>query len=492
MSCDGYILPMKRHNKTQTQQIASPACNRATAAFTPPFTITAYAIPFQVPGSQKDRQMLHYFCVQASHDLSGYLSSEFWSKVVLQCSHTEPVVRNALVALSSVHLDFVTQESPHGQQSHEGGRNVEASLQYSRAVRQLRRHLSSTAQPSIKVVLICCILFYCFESSYGDYDSAREHLRCGLVILQTARANRINDRPSSDSVQSHDDIEQLSQIFSRLDLQAMMFDDMRMPFLELTSAEERSGVAPVVSHLTFSDLAEAQVTLDKLQNQQLNFLMRNNRYKFFSAADLPDFIVVEKGELEKQLERWSVALDGFCELQHQPEALKQHPRHADHNIMIQQGSAILKLHHRISRMFLLASFPEDSSIFGASPNPDAELMLGLAEFLIQSNRKSQSNAASTSPISSRSFSSHMGIVAPLFLLAMKCHDTHVCERVVSLLAVSNRREGLVDAQMVVGILQRVAMLKRRDQATPLVDGQRNGHLWHVQKRCHWRPGVLTQ
>jgi hypothetical protein len=468
MRCDGYLSPTTGNNKRQRQQSASPACNRLTATFAPPFQITAYAIPFRIPGSQKDRQMLHYFCVQASHDLSGYLSSEFWSRVVLQCSHTESVIRHALVALSSIHLDFVTHESPHGQQSCEGGHNVETSLQYSRAVRQLRKHLSSTAQPSTKVALICCILFYCFESTYGDYDSAREHLRCGLIILQTAKVNRTKDKPSSDSVQPHDDLEQLSQILSRLDLQATLFDDTRTPFLELTSAEERFGVAPVVPHLAFSDLAEAQATLDKLQNQLFNFLTRNNRYKFVSAEDLPDFIVGEKCELEKQFRRWSVALDGFWELQTQPEAVKQRPRHSEHNIMTRQGTSILKLHHRIARMFLSASFPEDSSVFGASPNPDAEFILGLAEFLIQSNRKSQSNAASGSSIPSRSFSSEMGIVAPLFLLAMKCHDTHICEKAVSLLAASNRREGLIDAQMVLGIVQRVAMLKRREEVTPLV------------------------
>jgi hypothetical protein len=37
-----------------------------------------------------------------------------------------------------------------------------------------------------------------------------------------------------------------------------------------------------------------------------------------------------------------------------------------------------------------------------------------------------------------------------------------------LLAVPNRREGLIDAKMVLGILERVAMLKRQEEITPLV------------------------
>lgn len=62
----------------------------------------------------------------------------------------------------------------------------------------------------------------------------------------------------------------------------------------------------------------------------------------------------------------------------------------------------------------------------------------------------------------------MGIVAPLFLLAMKCHDGYTRAKAVSLLAISNRREGLIDGQMVLGIVERVEMLKRKEETTPLV------------------------
>lgn len=444
----------------------SPHYNKpaAAAASTPPLEITAYAIPFQIPGSQKDRQMLHYFCVQGSRDLSGYLSSDFWSRVVLQYSHTEPAVRHALVALNSIHIEFATLEPQSCPQRHGAGHQVETLLQYNRAVRQLRRYLSTTIQPSIRVALICCALFYCFESVRGDYDSAREHLRSGLVMLEAARAGGREDKRSCHP----DDLGQLAQIFSRLDLQATLFDDARTPVLELTSAEERCGDTFVVSSLMFSDLAEAQVTLDRLQNQLFNFITRNNHCKFVSAEDLPESIVKEKVELQKQFRRWSVALDEFCELQTQSKPVRRHLHGSKDNLMIQQGIAVLKLHHRVAQMFLLAGFPEDSSTFGASPNPDADFILELAESLIHSEQRSHLGAASTSSTPSRSFSAEMGIVAPLFLLAMKCHDPQISERAVSLLAASNRREGLIDAQMVLGIVQQVATLKRREEVTPLV------------------------
>ena len=184
-------------------------------------------------------------------------------------------------------------------------------------------------------------------------------------------------------------------------------------------------------------------------------------------ADLLDFIVQEKYEMQKQCRRWSVALEAFLKPQAESVAVEQRPRNLESEVTLQRGATALKLQHRVAEMFLSASFPEDSTIFGASPNSDAEFILELAESLVQNSQKSSLNIASCSSTRARSFSSEMAIVAPLFLLAMKCHDRHVCQKAASLLAVPNRREGLIDAKMVLGILERVAMLKRQEEITPL-------------------------
>jgi hypothetical protein len=157
VKCDGYPLT-KGNNEKQRQHGLSSACNAPAPSSAPPLDITAYAIPFQIPGSQKDRQLVHYFCVHACHDLSGYLSSDFWSRSVLQTSHSEPVVRHALVALSSIHLGYAAQETPGVQQSSEDGRNVEALAQYNRAVRQLRKYLSAIDWS--RADLLCVVLLF--------------------------------------------------------------------------------------------------------------------------------------------------------------------------------------------------------------------------------------------------------------------------------------------------------------------------------------------
>lgn len=79
---------------------------------TPSLSITNYSLPFRVQGSQGDRQMLHYFFAQGSSDVSGFLSSDFWTRALPQQIQHDYVIRQALVALSSLHLDYVTEAAP--------------------------------------------------------------------------------------------------------------------------------------------------------------------------------------------------------------------------------------------------------------------------------------------------------------------------------------------------------------------------------------------
>jgi len=388
---------------------------------------------------------------------------------VLQSSHDEPVVRQALVVLSSLHLEYVMTD-PHSVKGSTSAEDVnkETLIQYNKALRLLRKYLGGRERPSIKVALICCTLFHCFESTRGNTGAALDHLRNGLMILGEAQTPRVH--PSCMAWDSPEDMEKVTQVFSRLDLQATIFDDSRTPSLMLTSADERSGTTPCVATVVFSDLEEAHVTLIKLQNWLFRLLTTNIKYKFWPQEQLPAFIVEEKHNLEEQYKRWSQTFEEFMKQQQlQDEPDKWRGNHADQK-SIQEGASALRIHYRITQMLLLASLPEDQTIFGSSPNPAAEEIIDLAEtFLARTRDRNATAAAAQTP--HRNFSSETGIIAPLFLLAMKCSDVHVCEKAVALLAASHRREGLYDAQMVVGIVERMTRLKERGQAARLMSRQ---------------------
>jgi Fungal specific transcription factor domain len=429
------------------------AGTRVTASHTPIGAISTYCIPFKVPGSQKDRQKLHYFCVQAALDLSGSLStnSDFWSRIVLQFSHQEPVVLQALIALSSIHLDFVTTEAAEDRSLHQDFVTGDSLVQYNKAIRRLRMYLSATHRPSNMVTLICCALFCCFDSIRGDYKSALSHLRNGLSILRAAEREIPLHASASGIDGMPEDLRRLELMFSRIDLQATLFEEGRVPVLELTSFDERTGVTPIVATDTFSNLDEAHVALDKLRNQAWRLSTSNSSYKYTPADQLPAHVVQEKSLLVSQFKAWSLALDGLWYQQH-CTIMQRSELDA-----FREAATMLKVPHRSSQMLLLSCLPEDPFIFGSVPNKYGREIMSLIEslHLIEPSR--------------RTYSCEMGIMAPLIMLGSMCKDIDVCGKAMMLLASSKRREGLVDGQRIVQAAFRIVRVKeRRDELSQWV------------------------
>ena len=71
--------------------------------------------------------------------------------------------------------------------------------QYAKAMKALRRSLSSGKQEPLKV-LMSCILFVCFDSLRGWYKSAIVHLQSGLRILRDMRKLSTDNHIIKDNI----------------------------------------------------------------------------------------------------------------------------------------------------------------------------------------------------------------------------------------------------------------------------------------------------
>ena len=387
--------------------------------------------------------MLHYYCVHGALDLSGFgdLYSSFWRGLVLRLSHDQPVVRQAVIALSHAHLDFASKDYVAGNSSVP----TEALDHYSRAVGRLRRYLAGEQHPSPKVALTCSVLFYCFENAVGHFEAAMAHLRNGLAIQ--ARAKRCPPAKGDDA----DDMHTLTAMVGRLDLQASVFAENRHPVVETTSPEERAGLAPCVP-LGFRNLLEAQTCLEKLHVWLFRFLNIQMEFKYVPANELPLHVIHEKHELVKQFRQWSATLDEY--MAHYSDD------HSHRDVGVEEGSLMLRIHQGVTQMLLLGNFPmREQQLFGAVPNPTASGILNMAETLVQRRLRNSTAEARAQPKLPRSFSSGIGILIPVFTLAVKCRDVDICERALAILAHSNRREGLTDARTIYKATQRIAQVR---------------------------------
>ncbi len=202
-----------------------------------------YQLPYKVPGSQLDRQALHYLSVQGAADLRGFLPSEFWSRDVLQrCQHEVPVHR-AAVALGRVHLEFASM-------SYGGSFTVseDTDRAYGRATKALRRYISQRGAATDRdVVLTCCAILSCFELIRDRREAALQHLEGGLYILRELQGSKQSKERLN---------EQLIGVFAQMDLQATLYDDNRCPLMYQHDSLCYREVNE--NHTAFRTLSEAQ------------------------------------------------------------------------------------------------------------------------------------------------------------------------------------------------------------------------------------------
>jgi hypothetical protein len=383
--------------------------------------------------------MLHYFSTHGARIVSGYLGSEFWLRTVFRASHDESAVRYALVALSLLHLDSGVANRAKNKP------NEEALLQYSKAVRVLHKRLKQGGQRSHETALICSVLFYSFESALENIKEAIQHLDNGLRILQSVS-------PEPGSAPAEGVVSQLTDVLSRMDLQASMYDDNRDLSLVLVSPEERqTGISDFLAGDNFRDEAEALFWLNKLQNWFWHLLTDNLQFKFRSMEDIPQALLEEKGRLSRHLDRWA---ERFSDI-------RKNIENSECQSDTLRGSQLLIVHHQITQMLLASNLPLDLSVFGSGSSLEPRNLLQMIQSILYND---QNTAHDSSDSVQQRFSSETGVIAPLFLLAMKSTDNHIVENAAKLLESCHRREGLHHARAIFTVLRRLNEVREEREA----------------------------
>jgi hypothetical protein len=371
---------------------------------------------------------LHYFCVQGSQELAGFLNMDFWTRTVFEQSHLDGTVRQALVSLSSLHLDYTTNSLTQS-----GMAQDDTLAQYGKALRMLQRRMKSADAKATRTALVCSVLFYCFEATLGNSEAATHHLRCGLNVLSSWRCR---------STEQMDDLSGIQLEFERLDLQATLFYDQPVPHVAKLRGEDEDEGSDMVS---FQRLSDAHRALVQAISRGWRLLWDNLDYKFSPLEDIPESILHRKGRLEETFAQWKTSFDAF------QGRLSESERAGF-------GHQMLVVHWQIGSMLLDAVFPADLDVWGATPNRRAAEMLQRIESVLSHEQRRASGASASGWVSEptqRIVTSEMGVIAPLFAVALKCADQEVSSRAFELLRSVQRREGLWDASHMASLVSKL-------------------------------------
>ncbi|PMD37193.1 hypothetical protein L207DRAFT_635955 [Hyaloscypha variabilis F] len=409
-------------------------------------------IPFSFPcEDEQERRAFQYFFTKTSAEIAGFLPSDFWNKLILQASHTDPAILHAVIALGSAHESY-GGEAPGHLRRNGLARKYFALQQSNKAIGHLLAQRSARIPRSGESVVLTCILFICLETFQGNHAAALAHLESGLNILESW----LHDDEEHQPVLSPDYIsrptrrfleEELIPLFTRLDVQATTIAPSRslkelspccstkepiMPTRFTSLSDANNHLADLVHWMLYSNNGAHNMMYWMVDNPLAQLKTRPPPTTVDNPIPkLPEVVLKKIRKIETQhgriMEQWLEALNLYLK-----ENVDLDPKEM-------RAAVMLKILYTGTMIIQNASLYNHDLEYDKY-NPQFERVITLAEFLIQSQARAKDK---NKPL----YCVEMNILPPLYYCSTRCRDPKLRRRALALLEDSPRREGLWDSEM---------------------------------------------
>ncbi|PBP21485.1 C6 zinc finger domain protein [Diplocarpon rosae] len=358
-----------------------------------------------------ERTLLHFFSTYSAPILSGYFSTDFWERRVVQSSHGESTIRHAVIAIAAMHQEFNERRRDFGMEDTTRLQTF-AFRQYTKAISSLH-YLMTTKMPPLDLTLTSCILFASIDGLLGNHASAIIHLKAGLRILADIKTHRTEKGISADAWE-----QEFTPPLLALGVQTATFINpaLQKERASLWAALRRVGRLPPPAEFHSLDTARraidtisATVMADRTSTELQPRLLENRP---------PDPLI--QGRLYNEaLNSWTLAMDKFIA----DYATGEPP--TSKTIC---GASLLKVHSLVV-----------SIVIGKPEEADAKFdhLITLCDFL---------ESARISSGAGLTFATDQRVIAPLFFTALRAPDKTTKRRAIELLARAPAREGMWDAE----------------------------------------------
>ena len=416
-----------------------------------------------IPGNNQEKRAFQYFVNRTAVELSGFYSSSFWERLILQASTIEPALRHAVIGIGALHEQYMNETLKYDI---DGQSPAFAVSQYTKAIGHLRKSLANGTQAPL-TALMSCILFVCFDSLRGCFASAMVHLYSGLKILRDLRFDSSAD---TDIIE-----ENLGPLLSRLSLQSILY-------IETSTTEIRRDFVAQLSYIRLKD-AEVRDTYETLEdartslNQAVdglfrvfylcdgNFLPLTDRHNLADAKigslpinQQPSESYAMFAKYYPQLQAWNSAFEKFMTAKSQALNGKE-----------LRGAAVLKIHATIVKIMAEACPGiDDERSVRVVMSDYATFEPFINEFRIIVSLCRSVIAAIEQDIKlgkpALNFSTDLGIVGPLYYVCCRCRDFPLRNEAMELLRRHPRREGMWDSEVGVRMVKEFWALEERYKA----------------------------
>lgn len=391
-----------------------PACLRCTSTgrkcdgYVPAGFIQ---LNIDVPGDHEERRGYHFFRLKSIGEILGHQDADFWKKLFLQVSYSEPAIKHALIAVAAIHESIDLSATAGYNDEVVRMKRAFSLAHYNRAIQLLTRHKQDSCD-RLGVALIMCILFIVFEEFQSGFAAFALHLHGGLALLHQWNSSKaITTKPGTkldynENLLNH----RVTPVLNRLLIVSSTFADNRI-HAEMSKAYSATPFSLVMPP-HFSSFAEARQALDEFM-----------RWMFYSVNN-PDQSSVPRirAMLEQTLEDWLRASSHLL-LGVETKLDSQDLR----------AARILRIYYHISFIIIDAYLSYDEMAY------DRHITRFRA--IISMSQEILSIDAGACGEHTLSFSFDFGVTPPLHFTASHCRDPWIRRRALGLLRRSHRKQG---------------------------------------------------
>lgn len=376
------------------------------------------SLEFESPASGR---AFDYYRSQSAPILGNIMDSEFWGGLVMRLSISEPIVKHAILSLSSLHEFMGAHKADK--------RLMNPQMIFSEYTKSIRA-LSTWKDGNGKVVpLIASILFTCIEFLLDNEPGSRMHIMQGRKLL--------GDLGSATDADMDVIRRELVPMYTRLGLAAFLY----------------GGSPPAVpDHLkTFvkppnelNTLAEARSLLYSLLDEVMRFSLSVQARIFAGTLNNDEVfeLTARQALLQSYLDQWQTAYMILT-----TGTKQSHTMSATQNLM--------QIYYHATTTWLGTALSTQQTEFDAFL-PQFASIIGLASSIVNNAHRGSNLHA---------FSFETEIVAPVYWAAIKCRHPLLRRAAVKLLMreeMKGRRENLWHANEAIVIALHIIQLEEQE------------------------------
>ena len=473
--CDGYEFPRPNDQQDLKRPCStlSPPAKRPALAYNNLILPTSLSQPFE--GTIQEKRLFHRFQVRTVPSFTGGSEANFWTKIVLRAGQEELVVRNAIIALGALHEDYQIRSGKYDTQLIEDQSYRDVTLLYGKALRQLNQRLNEPSQENAKIAIICSILFTCFEvlrrnnmAAVVHYQQGMRHLMRQMALPTPSPSPTDNKSPvssysSNNPSQSmtvrfreipESELDDIMRVFARYDIQACTFSKDRAEPLHVDTTATR--ILPALTDLT---LPQVRTHLDNLLVCVYQLIKSDLRmYRYWDGAVVPPLWQHRRTSAIQVFQDWSSALEQFFET-------------AEKSLPPMEAKSLLglRLQIQVAIIELKMSIDHKTETCYDAHRSDFADLIGKVEKLFGALAL---HDAKPLDIETIDFTMELGLIHPLFFIAVKCRDWNVRRRAVALLRKAGK-EGVWEGPIMAVLATKVMRLEEQGCARGTLVPERN-------------------